>query len=76
MDLDSDLEDLDAVPDRRPRQEDKPSSYEVVLRPERRKLQGRDQTCALRPGMAVVADVVTRRTTVMMFLLNKLRLAG
>ena len=58
------------------RQEDRPSSYEVVLKPERRELRGRSTTCALRPGMAVVADVVTRRTTVLMHLLNKLRLGG
>jgi hypothetical protein len=48
----------------------------VVLKPERRELRGRSTTCALRPGMAVVADVVTRRTTVLMHLLNKLRLGG
>jgi hypothetical protein len=58
------------------RQEDRPSSYEVVLKPERRELRGRSTTCAPRPGMAVVADVVTRRTTVLMHLLNKLRLGG
>ena len=58
------------------RQQDKPGSYEVVLKPERRELHGRSTTCALRPGMAVVADVVTRRTTVLMHLLNKLRLGG
>jgi adhesin transport system membrane fusion protein len=62
--------------DVQPRQEDRPSSYEVVLKPERRELRGRTTVCTLRPGMAVVADVVTRRTTVLMFLLNKLRLAG
>jgi multidrug efflux pump subunit AcrA (membrane-fusion protein) len=62
--------------DVQPRQEGKPSSYEVVLKPDRRELRGRTTTCALRPGMAVVADVVTRRTTVLMFLLNKLRLSG
>jgi multidrug efflux pump subunit AcrA (membrane-fusion protein) len=62
--------------DVQPRQEDRPSSYEVVLKPERRELRGRTTACTLRPGMAVVADVVTRRTTVLMFLLNKLRLAG
>lgn len=58
------------------RQEDRPSSYEVVLKPERRELRGRSTACTLRPGMAVVADVVTRRTTVLMHLLNKLRLGG
>jgi len=58
------------------RQESKPSAYEVVLTPARRELNGRGSVCSLRPGMAVVADVVTRRTTVMMFLLNKLRVGG
>jgi multidrug efflux pump subunit AcrA (membrane-fusion protein) len=62
--------------DVQPRQENTPSGYEVVLRPERRQLNGRGTVCALRPGMAVVADVITRRTTVLMFLLNKLRVAG
>ncbi len=62
--------------DVQPRGENKPSSYEVVLTPERRELQGRSTACSLRPGMAVVADVVTRRTTVLMFMMNKLRLRG
>jgi len=39
-------------------------------------LQGRQGLCRLRLGMDVVADVVTRRTTVAVFLLNKLRLGG
>ncbi len=62
--------------DVQPRQDNKVSGYEVVLTPERRQLNGRGTVCALRPGMAVVADVITRRTTVLMFLLNKLRVAG
>jgi adhesin transport system membrane fusion protein len=62
--------------DVQPRQDNKASGYEVVLTPERRQLNGRAAVCALRPGMAVVADVITRRTTVLMFLLNKLRVAG
>jgi multidrug efflux pump subunit AcrA (membrane-fusion protein) len=62
--------------DVQPRQDNRASGYEVVLRPERRQLNGRGTVCALRPGMAVVADVITRRTTVLMFLLNKLRVAG
>jgi HlyD family secretion protein len=59
-----------------PHQESKASGYDVVLTPERRELTGRSSRCALRPGMAVSADVVTRRTTVLMFLLNKLRVWG
>lgn len=62
--------------DVQPRQDNKASGYDVVLTPERRQLNGRGAVCALRPGMAVVADVITRRTTVLMFLLNKLRVAG
>jgi hypothetical protein len=46
----------------------------LLLRPERRQLQGRQGTCLLRPGLDVVGDVLTRRTTVLMYLLNKLRL--
>ncbi len=52
------------------------ASYDVALTPQRRGLEGRNGSCALRPGMAVNADVVTRRTTVLMFLLNKLRIRG
>lgn len=56
--------------------ESRASGYDVVLATPRRDLPGRDSRCALRPGMAVTADVVTRRTTVLMYLLNKLRLWG
>lgn len=56
--------------------EGRASGYEVVLTTQRLHLQGRDSRCTLRPGMAVTADVVTRRTTVLMFLLNKLRVWG
>lgn len=51
-------------------------AYEVRLTPERLALRGRQGLCRLRLGMDVVADVVTRRTTVAVFLLNKLRLGG
>lgn len=50
------------------------SVYEVRLSPQRPALQGRQGSCRLRLGMDVVADVITRRTTVFSFLLNKLRL--
>ena len=59
-----------------PQQDSKASGYDVVLTSQRRDLQGRGTRCALRPGMAVTADVVTRHTTVLMFLLNKLRIWG
>lgn len=59
-----------------PLQDSKASGYDVVLTTQRRDLQGRGTRCALRPGMAVTADVMTRQTTVLMFLLNKLRIWG
>ena len=57
-----------------PAAEGRQGSFELVLRPERRQLQGRQGACLLRPGLDVVGDVLTRRTTVLMYLLNKLRL--
>lgn len=51
-------------------------AYEVRLAPQRMALRGRQGLCRLLLGMDVVADVVTRRSTVAMFLLNKLRLGG
>ncbi len=53
-----------------------PSTYQVVLNPQRTELQGRQASCPLRLGMEVMGDVVTRQTTVLMFLLNKLRLGS
>lgn len=47
--------------------------YEVVLHPLQSSLKGRHGSCILRPGMKLNGDVVTRRTTVLAFLLNKLR---
>jgi len=52
------------------------AAYQVLLRPEQIALRGRQGNCPLRPGMEASADVVTRRTTVLMFLLNKLRLSA
>jgi multidrug efflux pump subunit AcrA (membrane-fusion protein) len=57
-----------------PAAEGRQGSFELLLRPERRQLQGRQGTCLLRPGLDVVGDVLIRRTTVLMYLLNKLRL--
>jgi HlyD family secretion protein len=48
--------------------------YEAVLHPLQTSLRGRQGSCTLRPGMKLTGDIVTRRTTVLMFLLNKLRL--
>lgn len=53
------------------------SAYQVLLQPQRTSLRGRHKgSCPLRLGMEVSGDVVTRRTTVLMFLLNKLRLGS
>ncbi len=52
------------------------SSYQVLLHPEKVSLRGRQGSCSLRLGMEVNGDVVTRQTTVLMFLLNKLRLGS
>jgi len=52
------------------------AAYQVLLHPEQIALRGRQGNCPLRPGMEASADVVTRRTTVLMFLLNKLRLSA
>lgn len=52
------------------------SAYQVVLEPARPALQGRQGPCPLRLGMEVSGDVVTRQTTVLRFLLNKLRLGS
>lgn len=48
--------------------------YQVLLQPQRRSLQGRQGPCLLRQGMDVVGDIVTRRTTVLAYLLNKLHI--
>jgi multidrug efflux pump subunit AcrA (membrane-fusion protein) len=50
--------------------------YEVVLHSMQTSLKGRQGSCILRPGMKLNGDVVTRRTTVLAFLLNKLRLGS
>lgn len=50
-------------------------SYGIELDPQRRELTSDQGRCTLRLGMEVRADVVTRRTTVLAFLLNKLRIS-
>lgn len=50
------------------------AGYQVLLRPQRTALVGRQGPCRLRPGMDLTADVVTRDTTVLRFLLNRLRI--
>jgi HlyD family secretion protein len=63
----------DIVPGGSPEQ---PNRYRVLVRPSSRVLLGQNSRCSLREGMDVVADIVTRRTTVLRFLLNKLRPTG
>ena len=58
------------------RRRNTPPAYEVRLEPLRDSLRSRQGLCRLRLGMEVTADVVTRRTTVFSFLLNKLRLGS
>ena len=50
------------------------SGYSVELQPQASSLASRQGRCSLKPGMRLSGDVVTRRTTVLAFLLNKLRL--
>lgn len=50
-----------------------PDRYRVLVKPRSRTLLGKAASCPVREGMDVVADVLTRRTTVLTFLLNKLR---
>jgi multidrug efflux pump subunit AcrA (membrane-fusion protein) len=52
------------------------SAYEVLVQPKSNSLSGRKETCQLRLGMQITGDIVTRRTTVLGFLLNKLRIQG
>ncbi|MEB3362001.1 MAG: HlyD family efflux transporter periplasmic adaptor subunit [Synechococcaceae cyanobacterium] len=48
--------------------------YEVSLVPGRRQLRSAGRVCDLRIGMDVIADIATRRESVLMFLLRKARL--
>lgn len=50
--------------------------YEVTIQPDRRELGKGQERCALRIGMDLQADVMTKRTTIMGFLFSKLRLAA
>jgi HlyD family secretion protein len=50
--------------------------YEVTIQPDRRELGKGQERCALRIGMDLQADVMTKRSTIMGFLLSKLRLAA
>ena len=54
----------------------RPGLYEVSLRPNATRLGRAQRSCALLAGMEVKADVLTRRTTVGQFLLNRLQLGA
>ena len=49
--------------------------YEVSVQPRRRSLRQGNRSCSLRLGMDLQADVITGRSTVLGFLLQKLRLS-
>jgi multidrug efflux pump subunit AcrA (membrane-fusion protein) len=51
-----------------------PASFQVSLRPSASQFKAGHRQCQLRHGMDVQADIVTRRTTVLGFLLTKVRL--
>jgi multidrug efflux pump subunit AcrA (membrane-fusion protein) len=51
-----------------------PGLFQISLEPSAGKLQAGNRICALRHGMDVQAEVVTRQTTVLGFLFTKLRL--
>jgi HlyD family secretion protein len=51
-----------------------PSGFQVSLKPSTKPLTNGDRRCALRHGMDVQADIVTRKTTILGFILTKLRL--
>jgi len=52
-----------------------PSGFQVSLQPSRKPLSNGNRRCALRHGMDVQADIVTRKTTILGFILTKLRLS-
>ena len=51
-----------------------PAGFQVSLKPSTKPLTNGDRRCALRHGMDVQADIVTRKTTILGFILTKLRL--
>ena len=51
-----------------------PAGFQVSLKPSTKPLTNGDRRCALRHGMDVQADIVTRKMTILGFILTKLRL--
>jgi len=51
-----------------------PAGFQVSLKPSSKPLTNGDRRCSLRHGMDVQADIVTRKTTILGFILTKLRL--
>jgi len=51
-----------------------PTGFQVSLKPSTKPLTNGDRRCSLRHGMDVQADIVTRKTTILGFILTKLRL--
>jgi multidrug efflux pump subunit AcrA (membrane-fusion protein) len=64
----------DTIPAESPNGRPAQAGFEVVLTPTSRFLQAGSRQCGLRHGMDVEAEIVTRHTTVLGFLLTKLRL--
>ena len=50
------------------------AGFQVSLKPSSKPLTNGDRRCSLRHGMDVQADIVTRKTTILGFILTKLRL--
>jgi HlyD family secretion protein len=51
-----------------------PARFQISLQPSSKEMKSGNRRCTLRHGMDVQADIVTRRTTVLGFILTKLRL--
>jgi HlyD family secretion protein len=51
-----------------------PTGFQISLKPSSKPLTNGDRRCSLRHGMDVQADIVTRKTTILGFILTKLRL--
>jgi multidrug efflux pump subunit AcrA (membrane-fusion protein) len=50
------------------------AEYEISLDPEARMMRAGNRSCAIRHGMEVQAEIITRNTTVLGFILTRLRL--